>query len=68
MDTRTFIAPAISCSHCTNTIEMELSALEGVIGVEAAAETQRVTVRWDPPASWETIAALLAEIGYQPAE
>lgn len=59
--------PAISCHHCVMTIQRELSKLEGVRRVEADVQTKQVTVEWESPASWERIAAHLAEIDYPPA-
>ena len=60
--------PAISCGHCVRTIERELGELPGVRSVRADAETKRVAISWEAPADWTAIAALLAEIGFPPAE
>lgn len=68
MTTKTFTVPAISCGHCTRTIESELSELAGVTGVQAAQDTKQVTVTWNDPANWEQIKALLQEINYPPQE
>ncbi len=67
METKTFTAPKISCMHCVNTIQNELSELAGVKSVKAAADSKQVTVSWEAPATWDKIKALMAEIGY-PAE
>ncbi len=67
METKTFKAPAISCGHCTHTIETELAELGGVTQVKADQETKEVRVSWQAPATWDEIKALMAEIGY-PAE
>jgi copper chaperone len=67
MNSKTVNVPAISCHHCVMTIQRELSKLEGVRRVEADAQTKQVTVEWEPPASWEQIAARLTEIDYPPA-
>ena len=67
METKTFQAPAIHCGHCTMTIERELGELEGVQSVKADQNTKRVTVKWEAPATWDTIKALMAEIGYPAA-
>lgn len=66
MATKTFYAPNISCNHCVMTIKRELGELEGVVGVNADAETKTVTVEWESPATWEGIEALLTEINYPP--
>ena len=67
MTTVTYSVPAISCGHCTHTIETELSDLQGVQSVKAEIDTKKVVVTFDAPASEDTIKALLAEIDY-PAE
>ncbi|MDY6872449.1 MAG: heavy-metal-associated domain-containing protein [Chloroflexota bacterium] len=67
MNTVTYTVPNISCKHCTHTISMELSDLDGVSNVDADPETKKVTVQFDAPASEETIKDTLAEINY-PAE
>ena len=67
MTTVTYTVPAISCGHCTHTIETEVGELKGVQSVKAEIDTKKVTISFDAPASEETIKALLAEINY-PAE
>jgi copper chaperone CopZ len=67
METKTFQAPAIHCGHCTATIERELGELEGIQSVKADQNTKMVTVKWEAPATWDTIKALMAEIGYPAA-
>lgn len=64
MTTVTYSVPAIHCGHCTHTIEMELSELQGVQSVKAEQDTKKVTVTFDAPASEEKIKSLLAEINY----
>jgi copper ion binding protein len=68
MTTKTFIVPAISCGHCTHTIESELGELAGVQSVKADQETKQVTVAFDAPATWEKIKETLQEIDYPPAD
>ena len=67
MTTVTYTVPAISCGHCTHTIETEVGELQGVQSVKAEIDTKKVVISFDAPASEETIKALLAEINY-PAE
>jgi copper chaperone CopZ len=43
---------------------MELSEMEGIQSVDADAESKKVTVEFDSPASPEKIESLLAEINY----
>ncbi len=68
MTTKTFVVPSISCGHCTSTIELELTDLEGVSSVKAEQESKQVTVSWDAPATWESIESLLTEINYPPQQ
>ena len=67
MTTVTYSVPAISCGHCTRTIETEVSELQGVQSVKAEIDSKKVVITFDAPASEEKIKALLAEINY-PAE
>lgn len=65
MSIKTVNIPNISCEHCTNTIERELSELKGIIKVKAEADTKMVTIEWDESATdWKQIADLLDEIGF----
>ena len=67
MTTVTYSVPAISCGHCTHTIETEVADLQGVQTVKAEIDTKKVTITFDAPADESKIKALLAEINY-PAE
>jgi len=67
MTTVTYTVPAISCGHCTHTIETEVGELAGVQSVKAEMDTKKVTITFDTPANEDGIKALLAEINY-PAE
>jgi len=67
MTTVTYTVPAISCGHCTHTIETEVGELQGVQSVKADLNTKKVEITFDVPASEESIKSLLAEINY-PAE
>ncbi len=64
MNQITYTVPNISCGHCVHTIKMELSELPGVKTVEADAETKKVTITYEPPATLEIIEGALAEINY----
>ena len=68
MTTKTFVVPNISCGHCTNTIELELTDLSGVTSVNADQESKQVTVSWEEPATWDSIESLLVEINYPPQQ
>ncbi|MHB8777173.1 MAG: heavy-metal-associated domain-containing protein [Anaerolineales bacterium] len=67
MTTVTYTVPAISCGHCTHTIETEVGELQGVQSVKADEASKKVVITFDAPASEESIKTLLAEIDY-PAE
>ena len=67
MTTITYTIPAISCGHCTHTIETELGELQGVQSVKADVESKKVIITFDLPADEQKIKSLLAEINY-PAE
>ena len=64
MTTVTYSVPAISCMHCTHTIEMEVGELQSWQAVKAEIDSKNVTITFDAPASEEKIKALLAEIEY----
>jgi copper chaperone len=64
MSTKTYAVPAISCGHCTATIERELKFVDGVEGVKAELETQRVTVEVSSDDVLAAVEEMLAEIGY----
>ncbi len=64
MTTITYLVPAINCAHCTHTIEMEVSELQGVQSVKADLNTKNVTITFDAPASEDKIKELLKEIDY----
>ena len=59
--------PAIHCNHCSHTIKMELSELEGVESVRVDVVKKEVALTFEPPASEQKIRELLIEINY-PAE
>ena len=67
MTTVTYSVPAISCGHCTHTIETELGDMQGIQSVKADEATKKVEIKFEAPADEQKIRALLAEINY-PAE
>ena len=61
----TYIAPDISCGHCVGKVRDGLQSLEGVLEVQASAETRMVDVDFDPAiVSPERIKQALADAGY----
>ncbi len=67
MKTVTYSIPNITCKHCTHTIKMELSELEGVSKVDADEQTRVVSVTFTEPTTEQTLKDTLAAINY-PAE
>ena len=68
MKSVTYSVPNISCKHCTHTITMELSDLEGVSKVDADVQTRLVTVTFEDPATEQQLKDTLAEINYPAVE
>ena len=64
MTTVTYKVPAIHCSHCTHTIEMEVGELQGIQNVKADLDTKKVQITFNTSASEEKIKSLLAQIEY----
>jgi copper chaperone len=64
MTTTTYTIPAIHCSHCTRTIELELGEMAGITAVKTDLPNKLVTVSYEAPASDEQIRSLLSEIEY----
>ena len=64
MTTVTYSVPAISCGHCTRTIETELGDMQGIHSVKADQATKKVEITFNAPANEEAIKSLLAEINY----
>lgn len=64
MNTVIYSIPNISCNHCTHTVEMEVSEIEGVLSVITDLESKKATIKFRSPATEEKIKSLLAEINY----
>jgi copper chaperone CopZ len=61
----TYIAPDISCGHCVGKVRDGLEKVEGVLDVQASAETRMVDVDFDPAiVSPDRIKQALADAGY----
>ncbi len=63
---RTFRVPNLCCHTCAALIRQSLSALSGVLMVQIAVPTRRVTVQWRAPTSWREIERQLDASGYPP--
>ena len=64
MTTIKYSIPNISCGHCVNTIQMEVSEVEGVQSVKADQDSQVVEITFGDPATEDGIKSLLNEINY----
>jgi copper chaperone len=64
MTTATYSVPAISCGHCTATIEKELKLVSGVEAVKAELVSKQVTVQAASAAVLTEVKKTLEEIGY----
>jgi copper chaperone len=64
MTTVKYSVPNISCGHCVNTIQAEVTDVEGVQSVKADQASQVVEIAFDNPATEDVIKALMAEINY----
>jgi copper chaperone len=66
--TTTLHVTGMTCEHCVRAIKQELSALDGVTGVEVdlhAGATSTVTVTSAAPLDSAAVAAAVDEAGYQ---
>ena len=68
MEEKTVSIPNISCGHCAMTIKRELGDIEGIAGVDVDVSAKTARIRWNAPADWAAIRAVLNEIGYPPKE
>lgn len=59
-----YLVENISCGHCTNTIENELSALSAVSAVSADKDSKLVTITIADEDAMTTVEDLLDEIGF----
>ncbi|WP_019178950.1 heavy-metal-associated domain-containing protein [Microbacterium yannicii] len=61
------LVAGMTCSHCVMSVTEELTAIEGVEGVEVdlnAGGTSRVTIRSATPVDTAAVAAAVEEAGY----
>lgn len=67
MTTKTYNVPAISCGHCTATIERELKFVGGLQNVKAELDAKQVTVEVQSDDVLAEVEKMLEEIGYPAA-
>jgi copper chaperone CopZ len=68
METKTFKVPNMTCNGCVSTVRGELEEIPGVEVLDINKVAQLVTVKWDQPASWDSIEQALTAIEYAPTE
>ncbi|MEI7768647.1 MAG: heavy-metal-associated domain-containing protein [Chloroflexales bacterium] len=64
MATEKFLVPGVSCQHCVNAVNKEVSALSGVQKVEVDLSTKVVTVEHGDQVAPAAIIAAIQEAGY----
>ena len=68
METKTFKVLNMTCNGCVSTVRGELEGIPGVEVLDTNKVAQLVSVKWDQPASWESIEQALTAIEYAPTE
>jgi copper chaperone CopZ len=63
--TTVYEVSGMSCGHCEGAVAGEISGIEGVLSVEAVAETGRVTVVSRAPLAEADVRAAVDEAGYE---
>ena len=66
MSTRTYSVPGVSCAHCKQAIEGEVSQVAGVESVEVDVAARTVTVSGEP-FDEAAIVGAIDEAGYEVA-
>ncbi|MEI8305953.1 MAG: heavy-metal-associated domain-containing protein [Chloroflexales bacterium] len=64
MATEKFLVPGVSCQHCVNAVNKEVSALSGVQKVAVDLATKVVTVEHGDQVAPAAIIAAIQEAGY----
>ncbi|MBN0043063.1 heavy-metal-associated domain-containing protein [Streptomyces actuosus] len=63
--TTVYKVSGMTCGHCEGAVSREISVLDGVTAVQAAAETGEVTVTSTVPLDEEAVRAAVDEAGYE---
>lgn len=63
--TSTFQVQGMSCGHCVNSVQSEVSAIEGVTAVDVDLATGQVTITSDAPIDANAVTAAVEEAGYE---
>lgn len=60
------ITPQMHCANCENRVKTNLQKVEGIVKVEASAETQRVAIDYDAAQTSEAgIIGAMKKLGYE---
>lgn len=59
-----YLVENISCGHCTNTIETELSTMSEVSAISADKNSKLVTIDVADDSSVSAVETMLSEIGF----
>lgn len=64
--TRTTInVVGMSCGHCVDAVTAELTAIDGVVGVDVDLDAGAVTYEADRPITDDAVAAAIDEAGFE---
>ena len=63
--TSTYRVKGMTCEHCVRSVTEEVSAVDGVSGVEVDLASGRVTVTGDRPLDDEAVRAAVEVAGYE---
>jgi copper chaperone CopZ len=63
--TTVYQVTGMSCGHCEGAVAGEISGIDGVVSVQAAADTGRVTVTSERPLEESAVRAAVDEAGYE---
>ncbi|GGP56563.1 heavy-metal-associated domain-containing protein [Saccharothrix coeruleofusca] len=65
MAVTTYTVTGMTCGHCVSSVTEELTALEGVTGVDVRLETGAVTVTSTRELGLDEVKAAVTEAGYE---
>nr|WP_078849973.1 heavy-metal-associated domain-containing protein [Streptomyces sp. NRRL F-5126] len=63
--TTVYQVTGMSCGHCEGAVAGEISGIQGVVSVQAAADSGRVTVESEAPLDESAVRAAVDEAGYE---
>lgn len=63
--TSTFHVEGMSCGHCVNSVQSEVSTIDGVTAVDVDLATGQVTVTSETPIDTDAVTTAVEEAGYE---